>query len=140
MAQLWLTATLEVAQHEPIYKPNVNHADLSERLAKELSEGSKKAFVVFADEALAAYATFRIDEEILIFAPRRYLYVIDLDVSARFRQQGLSRLLMSEMESYALAQGVKRIELSTVFADPRAATVWERHGFKPHMLLMHKDL
>ena len=113
---------------------------MSERLAKELREGSKKAFVVFADEALAAYATFRIEEEIPIFAPRRYLYVIDLDVSAHFRQRGLSRLLMGEMEAYALTHGIRRIELSTAFADPRAKAVWERHGFTPHMLLMHKDL
>ncbi len=140
MAQLWLTATLEVATHEPIYKPNLNHPELSERLAAELREGSKKAFVIFADEALAAYATFRIEQEAPIFAPRRYLYVVDLDVSARFRRQDLSRLLMAEVEAYALAQGVKRIKLSTAFADPRAATAWERHGFTPHMLLMHKDL
>jgi hypothetical protein len=47
---------------------------------------------------------------------------------------------MAEIEAYAKVSGIKRIELSVAFADPRAKAVWEHHGFKTHMLLMHKDL
>jgi GNAT superfamily N-acetyltransferase len=140
MAQLWLEATAEVAYHEPIYTPNMTHAELSERLAKELSEGRKKAYVVYSANELAAYVTFRIEDELPVFTPRRYIYVADLDVSPKFRQKGLSRLLMAEVESYAKLNGIKRIELSVAFADPRAKTVWEHHGFKTHMMVMHKEL
>ena len=47
---------------------------------------------------------------------------------------------MKRVEAYAKAQEVERIELSVAFADPRAKEVWARHGFKPHLLLMHKTL
>jgi GNAT superfamily N-acetyltransferase len=140
MARLWLEATSEVARHEPIYTPNMTAAALSERLAKELSEGVKKAYVVYCDNELAAYVTFCIEDEAPVFTPRHYIYVADLDVSPKFRQKGLSRLLMAEVESYARANNIKRIELSVAFADPRAKVVWEHHGFKTHMLLMHKEV
>jgi GNAT superfamily N-acetyltransferase len=140
IAKLWLEATSEVAQHEPIYTPAISEIELTKRLAKELGEGSKKAFVAYSGDELAAYVTFCIEDESPVFIPRRYIYVIDLDVSPKFRQQGLSGLLMAEIEAYAKANGIKRIELSVAFADPRAKAVWEHHGFKTHMLLMHKDL
>jgi GNAT superfamily N-acetyltransferase len=140
IAKLWLEATSEVAQYESIYTPNMTEVELAERLAKELGEGIKKAYVAYADDELAAYVTFRIEDESPVFTPRRYLYVVDLDVSPKFRQMGLSRLLMAEVETYAKVSGIKRIELSVAFADPRAKAVWEHHGFKTHMLLMHKDL
>jgi GNAT superfamily N-acetyltransferase len=140
MAQLWLEATSEVARHEPIYMPNLSHSELTGRLRIELETGSKKAYVAYAGSELAAYATFRVESESPIFAPRTYLYVIDLDVSAKFRQQGLSKLLMAEVESYAKTSSIKRIELAVIFEDPRAKAVWEHHGFKTHILLMHKEI
>ncbi len=140
IAQLWLEATSEVAKHEPIYTPNLTQSELAKRLKTELESGSKKAYVVYAGNDLVAYVTFRVENESPVFSPRQYVYVIDLDVSAKFCQQGLSRLLLAEIESYAIVNRIKRIELSVVFADPRAKVVWEHHGFKTHMLLMHKEL
>lgn len=140
VAQLWLEATTEVAEYESIYTPNISHAELTERLTKELSEEVKRAYVVYAGDTLAAYVTFCAKDEAPIFVPRRYLYIIDLDVRAEFRQRGLSRLLMNEVEAYAQAQGIKRTELSVALADPRARAVWERHGFEPHLLVMHKEV
>jgi hypothetical protein len=86
IAKLWLEATSEVAQYESIYTPNMTEVELAERLAKELGEGIKKAYVAYADDELAAYVTFRIEDESPVFTPRRYLYVVDLDVSPKFRQ------------------------------------------------------
>ncbi len=140
MAQLWLEATAEVAQHEPIYTPYISQAELTKRLAKELSEEVKRAYVVYAGNTLAAYVTFCTEDEAPIFIPRRYLYITDLDVSATFRQKGLSRLLMAEVESYAKSQRIDRLELSVALADPRAKAVWERHGFRPHLLMMNKEV
>lgn len=54
MAQLWLEATSEVAKHEPIYTPNIAQAELAKRLSDELEIGSKKAYVVYAGDELAA--------------------------------------------------------------------------------------
>lgn len=140
MAQLWLEATAEVALHEPIYTPGINHDHLTQRLAGELLEETKRGFVVYMGEVLAGYVTFRAEEESPVFLSRRYVYVCDLDVAPQFRGQGLSHLLMNKVEAYARANQIHRIELSVAFADLRAKAVWERHGFKPHMLLLHKDL
>ena len=139
IAQLWLEATAEVAQHEAIYTPDISHANLTKRLAKALRE-EVKAYVVYSGDTLAAYVTFRLEQESPIFTPRRYLYVVDLDVSAAFRRRGLSRLLMEKVEAYAKANEVHHIDLSVVSADPRAKEVWARHGFKPHLMTMHKTV
>lgn len=140
IAELWLSATAEVAAHEPIYTPDIGHDDLARTLAEAFQTGEMQAYVVYTGTTLAAYATFRVEEETPKFVPRRYLYVIDLDVSPQFRSRGLSRRLMERLERHAKAQGIYRLELTTAFADPRAKAVWERQGFKPHLLFMHKDL
>ena len=49
-------------------------------------------------------------------------------------------MLMKEVEGYAKARGVDRLELSVALADPRAKEVWKRHGFAPHLLVMHKEV
>ena len=139
MVQLWLEVTDEVAAYEPIYTPAISHADLTVRLAKALRE-ELKAYVVYSGGTLAAYVTFRLEQENPIFAPGRYLFVVDLDVSAAFRRRGLSRSLMEKVEAYAKMHEVHRIELSVTYADPRAKEVWARHGFKPHLMTMHKTV
>ena len=77
IAQIWLEATAEVAEKEPLYTPAISEADLTERLSQELKDGVKKGFVAYASTDLAAYVTFREELECAIFAPRRYLYLID---------------------------------------------------------------
>lgn len=140
IVQLWLENTHEVAKLEPIYTPALDQQSLARDLQIALAQEKLAAFVIYQGDALAAYASFRLETSEPQFVSRRYLYVIDVDVAPAFRQQGLSRKLMTALEKHAVSLGISRLELSVMAADARARTVWERHGFKPHLLQLHKDL
>lgn len=152
MAALWHICTAEVAAHEPIYTPHMDHPTLTALLADELATGARFGWLAQADipvdennplsakSALAGYVTCRMEDELPLFPPRPHLYVIDLDVAPAFRRRGVSRLLMGNVEAFARARGIERIELAVAAADPRARSVWEAHGFHPHLVMMHKDL
>ncbi len=140
IAQLWRTCTGEVAAHEPIYTPALSVPELAVLFGEVLATGRCTAWVAEADGMLAGYVTCRVEDEAPVFRARKYVYVIDLDVAPEFRRRGVSRVLMAEVERHALALGIRRLELTFAVADPRPAAVWARHGFRPHLIHMHKDL
>lgn len=140
ITRLWFTCTAEVAANEPIYTPAISADDLAARLRSELGSGTKFGWVAEVGGDLAGYVTCEIHEESPVFVPRQYVYVSDLDVAPEQRGRGLSRVLMSEVERDAARRGIRRLELGVAYGDPRSRAVWERHGFRPHFLHMHKEL
>ena len=140
IADLWLACTAEVAVHESIYQPGLSRTALTELRHAELSCGRILAWVAETGGRLAAYATCRLEHGQALFAPRRYLHVIDLDVAPAFRRRGLSRRLLACVEQFARQQAVTRIELAYAHGDPRSSAVWARHGFRPHLVVAHKKL
>ncbi|WP_148255436.1 GNAT family N-acetyltransferase [Aidingimonas lacisalsi] len=140
IAALWLGCTAEVAETESIYVPAVTAEELTDELAREFEARRRFGWVAHTESQLAGYVTCAFQSESTLFVPREYLYVHDLDVAPAFRQHGVSRLLMEYVEGYARAQGVRRVELGVVWNDPRSRAVWEKHGFEPHFVCMHKDL
>lgn len=140
IAQLWLQCTAEVAAHEPIYTPAIELEDLIRRLGAEFSSGHKFGWVAEVGSELAGYVTCSVQEEEPIFIPRQYIYVADLDVAPSYRGLGLSRVLMKQVEQDAQVRGIRRLELAVAYGDPRLRAVWERHGFKPHFIHLHKEL
>jgi hypothetical protein len=90
---LWLACTREVAEVEPIYTPAVTHDELWELLLRELKSNTHFGWVAFDGETLAAYVTCRIEHESDLFVPRRFIYLIDLDVAPAHRGKRLSRRL-----------------------------------------------
>ncbi|WP_052050049.1 GNAT family N-acetyltransferase [Leptolyngbya sp. KIOST-1] len=140
IARLWLQCTAEVAVYEPIYTPAIDVEDLAHRLGAEFGSGKKFGWVAEVGNELAGYVTCLVQEEEPIFVRRQYVYVADLDVAPSYRGQGLSRVLMNRVEQYAQACGIRRLELAVAYGDPRSRAVWERHGFQPHFIHLHKDL
>jgi GNAT superfamily N-acetyltransferase len=140
IAALWIACTAEVAANEPIYTPAISWERLTERLRSAFVDGRSYGWVAEAGGRLAGYVTCRIGEETPVFRPRRFIYVADLDVAPQWRRRSVSRLLMAAVERDARAQGITRLELGVVYRDSRSRAVWERHGFQPFFLQMHKDL
>jgi GNAT superfamily N-acetyltransferase len=140
IARLWLICAAEVARNEPIYTPAISDEALAGRLRAEFVNGSRFGWIVETNGKLAGYVTCQLQEEAPVFVPRKYLYVHDLDVAPAYRERRLSRKLMQAVEQHALSQGIRRLELAVVFRDPRSRAVWEKHGFHPHFVQLHKDL
>jgi ribosomal protein S18 acetylase RimI-like enzyme len=112
IALLWLACTAEVAVNEPIYTPRVCAQELSDRLRSAFISGQRFGWVAETGSELAGYVTCAIHEEDPRFQPRRHIYVADLDAAEAYRQRGLSRALMAEVEREARAKGIPRLELA----------------------------
>ncbi len=140
IAGLWLICAAEVALNEPIYTPDISGDTLTGMLQTEFAQGSRFGWVVETNGKLAGYVVCQIQEEAPVFAPRKYLYVHNLDVAPAYRGRRLSHKLMQAVEQHALSTGIHRLELAVVFRDPRSRAVWEKHGFHPHIVHLHKNL
>jgi GNAT superfamily N-acetyltransferase len=140
IAQLWLICAAEVAKNEPIYMPDISAARLTGMLQDEFAHGSRFGWVAEKNGKLAGYVICQLREEAPVFVPRRYLYVHHLDVAPAYRGRRLSHKLMQAVEQHALSIGIDRLELAVVFRDPRSRAVWEKHGFHPHVVHLHKKL
>ena len=140
IARLWIQCTCEVARLEPVYTPAIDEEKLAGILEAELVSSKRLGWVAMNKDQLAGYVTCRIEAELPIFVERRYLYIIDLDVSPDFRGHGLSRMLMNSVEKFARDNGICRLELAYVTEDPRPRKVWARHGFKPYFVHAFKTL
>ena len=140
IARLWIQCTSEVARLEPVYTPDIDQGNLAVLLRDELAASKRFAWVAMNDQSLAGYVTCRIEEELPMFVRRRYLYVIDLDVSPDFRGRGLSHLLMNKVEVFAREIGINRLELAYVTEYPHPQKVWARHGFTPYFVHAFKTL
>jgi GNAT superfamily N-acetyltransferase len=140
IARLWIQCTFEVARLEPVYTPAIDEENLAGILEEELVSSKRIGWVAMHKDQLAGYVTCRIEAELPIFVERRYLYIIDLDVSPNFRGCGLSRMLMNSVETFARDNGIYRLELAYVTEDPRPQKVWTRHGFKPYFVHAFKTL
>ena len=140
VAALWVASTNEVAELEGVYTPGISPGALAERLRGHVAAGEWFGWLAESMGRLAGYVTCEVQDGPPVFQPRRYVVVHDLDVAPAFRRQGVSRLLMAAVERHARSAGIHRLELGVVARDPRARAVWERHGFQPHFLVMHKHL
>ena len=140
IAELWLRCTQEVALNETIYKPALNHTDLTNFLTEQFNLQKRFGWLALKQAQMIGYVTCEAQSESKLFTKRNYLYVHDLDVHPEFRRQGLSRLLMNCVETYARLNGIKRLELAVVYNDSRSRSVWEFQEFEPHLMVLHKNL
>ena len=65
-----------------------------------------------------------------IFRPRRYVYVSELAVGSKYQRRGIGRLLMGGVSAWALARGIKEIELNVWEANRAAIAFYERLGYE----------
>lgn len=140
VAALWLVCTQEVAEVEPIYTPAITQSELQELLLQDFQSKARFGWGIFNLDTLVAYVTCRLENESRLFVPRQFLYLIDLDVAPAYRGNRLSRCLLAEVERFAKNNGIDRLELAYAAADHRAQAVWERLGFQPHFVHMHRHL
>lgn len=66
-----------------------------------------------------------------VFRPRKWLYIDDLCVDEGVRGKGVAQLLMSTAETFARECGCGSVELNCWAFNRRAASFYEKMGYKP---------
>ncbi len=97
----------------------------------ELSNPGKALFVAELGEIIGILQMeIRTNPADPIFKARRYACVVELAVTARFRGQGVGRLLMDRAREWASAQGVHEIELQVWELNQRAIRFYDKLGYE----------
>jgi ribosomal protein S18 acetylase RimI-like enzyme len=64
----------------------------------------------------------------------------ELVVDREYRNQGIGKLLMNEMEAIAKNRGCKRLELDSAFHRTNAHAFYEKQGFEKRAYLFSKEI
>jgi GNAT superfamily N-acetyltransferase len=106
----------------PLY-PKWNQSGLSpDRLVRE----GVAFFIVYVDGAPAGCGCIKPDEGIGGSGELKRMYV-----RPRYRGQGLGRLMLDHLESFARQHGITILRLETGVYQPEAMRLYERMGYRP---------
>jgi ribosomal protein S18 acetylase RimI-like enzyme len=70
----------------------------------------------------------------------RYAYVWDLGVAAQYRNGGIGKMLIEEVERISRAAGIPWLRLSVLAANAAARRFYARLGFAEHLIKVEKAL
>ncbi len=119
--------------------PNAAYLDsVSEAIAR------KGGVILIAEVAgtLAGYAAAVVQEDApyIIAHLRRHAYITDMYVNADHRRHGVGRALAGEITAWARAQGIHRIAVGALAANPVAREAYVQYGFRPYAIEYIMDL
>jgi len=92
------------------------------------------------DEVAAYFLVQVIDVDLPMMKERRYLYIHDLAVLTRFRQNGIATEMLSYVADYARKIGATKIELAVHLFNTDALRLYEQNGFRPRAVRMERDV
>ena len=111
----------------PLTKHDENSA------AKLIAESDYIVFVADYEGSICGELICRIEQQPgdQVFRPRKWLYIDDLCVDESVRGKGVAQLLMSTAETFAGECGCGSVELNCWAFNRRAASFYEKMGYKP---------
>jgi len=71
---------------------------------------------------------------------RQHVYVTDLFVEEASRGRGAAQALLAAMQDHAQALGIRRMRITTLASNARAARAYRRFGFRDHTLNLERTL
>jgi ribosomal protein S18 acetylase RimI-like enzyme len=74
------------------------------------------------------------------FVPRRYVIVEGIGLKSGFRNHGIGRNLMNEVQEWAIAKGATSVELNVYEFNRSAISFYERLGYQSLSRKMSKEL
>jgi ribosomal protein S18 acetylase RimI-like enzyme len=86
------------------------------------------------------HAIVRDTPVIPVFVPRRYAVVDSIVVRSGFQNRGIGRMLMGEMEEWAMTKGATSIELNVYEFNETAISFYEKLGYRTYSRRMSMEL
>ena len=101
----------------------------------------KMVLIAKNGEEVAAYFLLQlIDVELPMMKERKYIYIHDLAVLSRFRQNGIATDMLEYVADYARKVGATKIELAVHLFNTDALRLYEQNGFRPRAVRMERDV
>jgi len=143
-----LIATLNRPIHEhhlqlaPAFFAEYDHASMKEAFSEMMGRDDYHFFTAEVDGETIGYVCFqeRVSEANAFRQAVRTLYVHQISINPGAKRQGYGRLIMEEVERYAVAHGFPSIELDYWAVNEVAAAFYEQIGFQPKRQFVIKHL
>lgn len=101
----------------------------------------KMVLVAKKDGEVAAYFLVQIiDVDLPMMVERKYIYIHDLAVRSKFRQNGIATDMLNYVALYAREICATKIELAVHLFNTDALRLYEQNGFRPRALRMEKEV
>jgi len=91
-------------------------------------------------EVAAYFLVQVIDVDLPMMKERKYIYIHDLAVLSRFRQNGIATDMLEYVADYARKIGATKIELAVHLFNTDALRLYEQNGFRPRAVRMERDV
>jgi RimJ/RimL family protein N-acetyltransferase len=101
-----------------------------------MNEENSTILVAEADEKLVGYLVARGGRA----RRNKHTVYIVIGVLASYRGKGIGTMLFAELESWARAKGVHRLELTVVVDNQRAVSLYRKMGFEQEGIKQHSLL
>ena len=121
-----------------IYKEsNILYTD--DFLTKFFNEKDKKILISRWNEKIIGYAFIELmSVKLPMMTTRKYIYIHDIAVDERYRNNGAASELLYYTEEYAKEYGADKIELAVHLFNENALSLYENNGFRARTVRMEK--
>jgi ribosomal protein S18 acetylase RimI-like enzyme len=125
LEQLWIGKSIDLTAVKRI-------------IEKGLNNGSQVYICATDNEKLVGYCSLTIKNNLWMLA--NLGNVDELVVDSEYRNRGIGRMLLNEIEEIAKKHGCKRLELDSAFHRTIAHEFYERSGFEKRAYLFSKEI
>lgn len=109
-------------------------------IRKEIGSKRGGIFVAEFDNEIAGLITMYVDENEIEEKEGMHLYISDLVVRKKYRNQGIGQSLMKYTEKFAKENGIKEIHLTVLVKNTSALDLYLKKGYKSKMMSLIKKL
>lgn len=111
-----------------------------EHIRKEIGGKKGGIFVAEFDNEIAGLITMYVDENEIEEKEGMHVYISDLVVRKKYRNQGIGHNLMKYAEKFAKENSIKEIHLTVLTSNTSALNLYLKKGYKTKMISLIKKL
>ncbi|MFP8874845.1 MAG: GNAT family N-acetyltransferase [Myxococcota bacterium] len=141
VAALWSAITDHHAPLDPLFRMRPEAGGELRELLGDLCRNPDAAIFVYEDAGdLPGMCIVRIDHSPPIVEEVDRAEITDLGVREEARRQGIGSQLLAAALAWIRIQGIERVQVNVAVGNAEGQAFWRRHGFAPHMDVLHKRL
>ena len=129
------------AELDPFF---TRHSQGSERFREHLGNSINldNAFVlaVLSGGNVVGYSISSVSLYPPVLREMAYGFISDMAVSKDFREKGIGKAMLKEIELWFKGQGITRIEIRALSNNEIGIDFWEGSGYKEYVKVMYKEI
>jgi ribosomal protein S18 acetylase RimI-like enzyme len=130
-ARLWMRSAEEHTSHDPVYTTAPGAEKTMRRFLADLARnGYAFVFVATVGDRMVGFISGELREGSPTFLPKTWASVDDVFVHPDYRNGGIGRALIANVEGWARQKGANGVSLQVAVANARGRKFYEDLGFR----------